>query len=359
MSEMIVWSDLPGDLLDHIANGLFSKVELLRFRSICKTCRSAVATNKSFLDHLKRNRRRLLSPYSTGKTCSLSPAAFYRVVLSSYPDKGWLIKIQDVYVSSQKQLLSPLSRFSIKSSGQTLDLLDFTVTEMHQSYDVEYLYNSTRTSFNFARVVLLEDLVFVVDYYKKIWWCNSNESDNQWARVMDEEVKLFSDIVFHKGYMYALDLKGAVWWISLSEFEIFQYGPSTPLDYYDIDTCKDKRFVEYCGDLCIVHRFCRKFRLKRVDIDITVGFKVYKMDEELVEYVEVKSLGDKAFVMATDSCFTVLAREYYGCLENSIYFTDEEERNNVKVFKLGDGSITKMVDSSFQSCFQMLIPPLV
>ncbi|ESQ46665.1 hypothetical protein EUTSA_v10000488mg, partial [Eutrema salsugineum] len=61
----------------------------------------------------------------------------------------------------------------------------------------------------------------------------------------------------------------------------------------------------------------------------TSGFKVYKIDEELWKCVEAKSLGDNAFVMATDTCFSV--------------------------FKLEDGSITIIWRYS-QSCFQMFVP---
>ncbi|XP_010437434.1 PREDICTED: F-box protein At4g35733 [Camelina sativa] len=364
MSKVIEWSDLPGDLLDYIANGLFSKVELVRFRSICKTWRSSVVTNeKRFRNHINRNRRRRLSSYDS-RRCLLSPAALCRVIHSSRPEKGWLILTQGIYgVSSKSKLLSPLSRNSIvgSSSGKTLDLLKFTVSEIHQSYDVDqYEYDwSSVSSYKFARVVLVGDLVFIVNCNKQIWWCNSSETDKPWARIMDEEVKNFSDILLHKGHLYALDLNGAIWWISLSELNIFQYGPSTPLEYYEIDDCKDKRLVVYCGDLCIVHRFGKIFTVKGVKVERTTGFKVYKMDVENIKWVEVKSLGDKAIVMATDSCFSLLAREYYGCLENSIYFIDKVGKNDVEVFKLGDGSITKMADDSSQSCFQMLIPSFV
>ncbi|CAH8262584.1 unnamed protein product [Arabidopsis lyrata] len=86
----------------------------------------------------------------------------------------------------------------------------------------------------------------------------------------------------------------------------------------------------------------------------TIGFKVYKMDDELVKWVEVKSLGDNAVMMATDTCFSVLAHEFYGCLPNSIYFTDKE-KDEIKVFKLDDGSITTMSKSE-KSCFQMFVP---
>ncbi|CAH2076597.1 unnamed protein product [Thlaspi arvense] len=361
MSKFVEGSDLPEELIDFIANRLFSNVELLRVRSICKPWRSAVATNKSFPNRHNRNRRRLLAPYANGKMCRLDPAAFFRVILSSSPNKGWLIKTQDIS-DIRKRLICPLSRVSIDYSDQTLDLLEFTVSEIHQSYDVqECRKNSTAVrSYGFARVVLVGDLVFGVDYSKQIWWCNSGEtsSNGVWTRIADEEAEYFSDIIVHKGQIYALDLKGAIWWISLSELQIFQYGPPTPMGYYEVDDCKDKRFMECCGDLYIVHRFCKSFLVKRgKHVERTIGFKVYRMDEELVEWVQVKSLGETAFVMATDCCFSVLAKEYYGCLENSIYFTDEEGTNNVKVFKLGDGSITTMVNSSSGSCFQMFSPP--
>ncbi|CAA0317754.1 unnamed protein product [Arabidopsis thaliana] len=76
------------------------------------------------------------------------------------------------------------------------------------------------------------------------------------------------------------------------------------------------------------------------------------MDEELAKWIEVKSLGDNAFVIATDTCFSVLAHEFYGCLQNSIYFTDNKD-----IFKLDNdnGSIEIMSELS-QSCFQMFVP---
>ncbi|CAA7035693.1 unnamed protein product [Microthlaspi erraticum] len=365
MTKAVEWDRLPDELVDLIANHLFSDVELLRLRTICRYWRSAVVLvpKKRFPNRHDRNRKRILSTHG-GKPCLLSPTAFFRVVRSSCPSKGWLIKTLDLSESeSRKRLLRPLSRDLIKPSAQTLDLLGYTVSELHQSYDVQYVENSIRVSAKFARVVLVDDLVFAVDGEKKIWWCNSKESskeDAAWTRIRDEEVEIFADIIVNKGQIYALDLKGAVWWISKSELNIFQYGPSTPLDdYYVRYNCKDKRLVEYCGDICVVHRFCQKSCVRRVTIERTVGFKVYKMNEESVEWVEVKSLGDRAFVMAKDSCFSVLASEYYGCLENSVYFTDEEEEDNVKVFKLGDGSVTKMVKSSSQSCFRFVSPPFL
>lgn len=368
--QSVEWSDLPEELVDEVASRLFSKVELLRSRSLCKTWRSAFSIHKRYPKRQNRNPGRVLSRYSSHtKPCRLSPAAFFRVFLSSCRNKGWLIKTQDVSDSeTRKKLLHPLSRVPVDSSShQTLDLLKYTVSEIHQSYNVYryYDFSNKLTSNVFARVVLVDNLVFGVNDKKEIWWCNNeegnkNDKNNVWTRVSDKDAEYFSDIIVHKGQIYALDVNGAIWWISVSELKIFQYGPSTPIDYYEYDDCKDKRLVEYCGELCIIHRFRKKFRVRRVDVERTVGFKVYKMDMELVEWVEVKSLGDNAFVMATDSCFSVLARDYYGCLENAIYFTEGKVVKNVNyVFKLGDGSVTKSVKTSSESCFRMFYPPFV
>ncbi|KAJ4871017.1 hypothetical protein Rs2_47353 [Raphanus sativus] len=98
----------------------------------------------------------------------------------------------------------------------------------------------------------------------------------QRRRVSDKDAEYFSDIIVHKGQIYALDVNGAIWWISLSELKIFQYGPSTPIDYYEYDDCKDKRLIEYCGELCIIHRFRKKFRVRRVDVERTVGLRLLR-----------------------------------------------------------------------------------
>ncbi|KAL9861182.1 hypothetical protein AtNW77_Chr1g0066091 [Arabidopsis thaliana] len=58
----------------------------------------------------------------------------------------------------------------------------------------------------------------------------------------------------------------------------------------------------------------------------------------LAKWIEVKSLGDNAFVIATDTCFSVLAHEFYGCLQNSIYFTDNKD-----IFKLDNGPMVMVV----------------
>ncbi|VVB02798.1 unnamed protein product [Arabis nemorensis] len=347
MGKSVRWSDLPKELVDSIANRS-ANIYLLRIRSICKPWRSAVVTKKRFLNRFKRS---LVGPSNRKKKSDVLPNTFFRVTqassTSSYPNKGWLIKTRQISESSKISLLSPLSKELITPSDKTLDLLKFVITEIRQSYNVQFLNKQTKNLRDSSRVVLADNHVYVVDTNKQFWCCKRVEGSSIWRRVENKYVGEFSDVILHRGQVYALDLKGLIWRInnnSLSDLNISQYGPSTPVKYRKINDCKDKRLVEHCGDLCVV----------------------YKMDKELAKWVEVSSLEDKALIVATDSCFTVLASAYYGCLENAIYFDEDGYKfrkgvqgEGAKVWKLNDLSIINMNNSPYHSCFQMFSSPFL
>ncbi|KAG7626574.1 putative F-box protein [Arabidopsis thaliana] len=374
MEKTDQWSDLPEELLDLIANRYSSNIDVLRIRSICKSWRSAVAMSK---ERLQFRFERYLPTSNKKIKAHLSPTTFFRITFpSSCPNKGWLVRTRQASKMYRKiTLLCPLSGKRITRSHQTLDLLKVGVSEIRQSYEIQifdglkdekkaldseifsnYIKNSDKIpSGVFFRVAFLDNIFFAVNYHdNKIWCCKNREGSRSWTKIKNQ-VEDFSDIILHMGRIYAVDLKGAIWWISLSQLTIVQQTSSTPLDYYKYDSCQDTRLVEYCGDLCIVH----ELSITRNHIQRTVGFKVYKMDEDLAEWVEVSSLGDNTLIVACNSCFTVVASEYHGCLKNSIYFSyyDVKKAENIKVFKLDDGSIIQRTDMSSQSCFHMFSLP--
>ncbi|KAG7563523.1 hypothetical protein ISN44_As10g003210 [Arabidopsis suecica] len=367
--EKTEWSDLPEELLDLIANRYSSNIDVLRIRSICKYWRSTFTMSKERLQF--RFARYLPTSNKKIKAC-LFPTTFFRITLpSSCPNKGWLIRTSQASKYRKITLLSPISGELIIHSHQTLDLLKVGVSEIRQSYKIkifdelkdEKIQSDIFSNYDmkydkkpsdvFYRVAFLDNMFFAINRDKKIWCCNTREGSRSWTKI-NNQVEDFSDIILHKGRIYAVDLKGATWWISLSQLSVVQQTPSTPLDYYNYDSCEDTRLVEYCGDLCIVHQLS----VTQHYIRRTVGFKVYKMDDDLAKWVEVSSLGDKALIVAWDSCFTVVASEYHGCLKNSIYFF-YDYGENLKVFKLDDGSIIEMTDISSQSCFHMFSLPFL
>ncbi|XP_023644336.1 putative F-box protein At1g65770 [Capsella rubella] len=354
---MADWSTLPQDLLNSIAVRLFSVVELKRFRSICSSWRSSVY--KPFprrpIIHFKPSRKKNLHHNME----FLSRSVFYRVTLSSSSRQGWLIKTEVDVDSGKLRLLDPLSGLAMRPLCDSLDLLEFTISEIREAYQVLYWGTRRETRDRFKRVILVKDKrgnqrVLGIPWDGKIkYW----KRRRRYWKVKKLAYR-FSDVIVHKGLTYALDSTGIVLWIS-SKLKFYRYGP--PLGDNITNGCSgERRFVECCGELYIVDRLFGEISRKRkananfVSVE-TVGFKVYKFEEDLGKMVEVESLGDNAFVMASDTCFSVLACEYYGCLQDSIYFTEQRQ---IKVFKLdnGNGSSIETMSEYSQSCFQMFVP---
>ncbi|VVA99420.1 unnamed protein product [Arabis nemorensis] len=401
---MVDWSKLPEDLLCMIAVRLFSAVEFQRFRSICRSWRSSSssADKNPFpprpVLHLNPLVVSVTSPYGNidqiyglDLSAFLSRAAFFRVTLSSSSERNqsWLIKSDADLGSGKFRLLNPLSRLPLLQSWkQSIDLLEFTVSEIREAYLVQ-TSRKKKLAHGLNRVILVpvaggDPRIVGIGIDGKIRYWNGVI----WTRFKDQMAE-FSDIIVHKGLTYALDSEGGVWWVS-SSLCIFRYGPSLDEDIVTSGCFSEKSLVECCGELYIVDRILEgKFRKRKVDnyddngvyvvrfpqlhyaihddagiekcqVSLgkrpnTVGFKVYKMSEESGKWVEVKSMGDNVIVMATDCCFSVSPHEFYGCLQSSIYFSDDEEE--LKVFKLDDDSITtKTMTGISQGCFQMFDP---
>ncbi|KAL1208813.1 F-box protein [Cardamine amara subsp. amara] len=266
--EMVDWSKLPVDLLRLIVLRLFSLVELIRFRSICSSWRSSVSNaNNPFRSRpLIRVNPIIVVVISIPEhehimgfpdVKFLSRATFFRVSLSSSLHQGRLIK-SDVDINTRKlHLLNCLSRFPLEHSCRSLDLLEFTVSEIRQVYEVQDCYK--QSALGFKRVVIVKDAgddhhrILVISWDGKIrdW----NYIAEEWRRIPDQTTE-FTDIIVHKGLTYALDSQGIVWLISSSR-SIYRYGPSLD-ENITSSCCRDMSFVECCGELYIVERLLVK-----------------------------------------------------------------------------------------------------
>ncbi|XP_023644263.1 probable F-box protein At1g65740 [Capsella rubella] len=357
------WSNLPEELLNLISVRLFSVLELQRFRSICTSWRRSSVPGTPF-----QSRRRLfhfdsISPSSP--ETFLSHNAFFRVSLSSSPSKGWIIKSDmDIVNSGRFYLLHPLLLCPLHCYFESIDLLEFTVSEIQEACVVLDEAKARVTTPGFERSVLVQ-LNVGGDHHHGVLGVGWDGDINYWDgnifwKLEQKSDPHFADIIVHKGVTCVLDSQGIVWCIS-SDLEFSRYG-TTSVDETVTNGCwGDMRFVECGRDLYVVERLpkvnpqMRKANIGTRKYSRTVGFKVYKMDEVLVKWVEVKTLGDKAFLMASDTCFSVSAQDFYGCLENSIYFF---EKLCTKVFKLdnGNGNGRIISSKSSKSCFQMFSP---
>ncbi|XP_010513425.1 PREDICTED: probable F-box protein At1g65740 [Camelina sativa] len=282
-------STLPEELLRLFAVRLFSVVELNHFRSICTSWRSSPSgANKKHpcrsrppLRHLSfvttKEKNRVSNTYHL---MFLSRAAFFRVTLCSSSSKqGWLIK-SDMDINSGKfRLLDPFSQFPLPHSRESLDRLEFTVSEIGEAYAALSKCRG-RTDRDFKKVVLVKAngldqhlLGISRERYIESW------DGEFWSRLEEMAHHKFSDIIVHKGLTYALDLEGTVWWID-SRLRIYGYGPLFE-ETITNGCCIEKSFVECCGELYIVERLfeesSRKRKADSLDSNArelkTVGFK--------------------------------------------------------------------------------------
>ncbi|KAF5735900.1 putative F-box protein [Tripterygium wilfordii] len=369
------WSSLPPELLELIGKFLDSRIDYLRFRSVCTSWRSSVRsfTNRSPLLPVK-------VPYSF-PDCFLSQSTIYRLELinpsatslncSSPPQKkSWLVRIEESE-NGKLKLLSPLlpGKVSQESHRATLNLLNVKAVELNRAWTIK--------DESFAALTLGIDKVVVYPNPTRHIRENSEFSilaiygggklgfwkmgDEEWS-LLDDVNFHYDDIVVRRGQYYVVDRWGTIFWID-SSLKLIQYSPP-------LYGCGGRKYLlESEGSLHVVDGYLDGGRLNWKDYENrismlmrqrgsgsvlgrprrhhkvepkAVGFRVHKLDEEWGEWVDVKSLIQHVFVLGYFCSFSVSTAEFSGCRGNCIYFADGTETYGAPtscLFKLEDRSI--------------------
>ncbi|RXH74950.1 hypothetical protein DVH24_029671 [Malus domestica] len=396
------WSDLPKELWPAIGNRLDNRLDVLRFRSVCKTWRSSVSPfQQPVTPPLPLS---FSSPPAgeDGGALQTQPKALlfqikvYRMesLVGEKPNssKPWVVKFEESS-SGDLRLLHPISnkplRFSPASNSlKEFNLLDFKMVELQKSYSLQF-----RNSLNVVTACV--NKVVVMDAKKLndcgiFMICNGGKlgflrfGDEKWTHV-DEQNSHYDDLIVYKGQCYVVDRWGTISWVN-SDLNVIQFSP--PLCGFG----GRKHLVESCGDLFVVDRYLDKCEMERfpehnvenenvsvfgpnfqapphpfassVDGE-AVDFKVYRLDQEWGRWVDVKNLGDQVFILSNDGSFAVSTRDVGRVKGNCILFTDQKlphlhgiggsKRCNTRVFMLESGIIR---DGHALSAFnKMLHPP--
>nr|ABK28784.1 F-box family protein [Arabidopsis thaliana] len=218
------WSNLPEELLHMIVLLLFSVVELKRFRSICRSWRSStsgVNRNNPFPSRPRIH----FDPIDPSETLSsddsyisrpgafLSRAAFFRVTLSSSSSKGWMIKSDMDINSGRFRLLNVLSRYPLRLYSESIDLLEFTVSEIREAYTVLNTAKRRSATKGYQRSAPVK-VKEGEGHRDGVLGIGRDGNINYWDGNVLSELKQmgdhFSDIIVHKGVTYVLDSKGNV-----------------------------------------------------------------------------------------------------------------------------------------------------
>ncbi|KAJ4841614.1 hypothetical protein Tsubulata_004904 [Turnera subulata] len=366
------WADLPKELLEMIGKCLDSRVDVLRFRSVCTSWRATIPL-PSFDQEIPPVILKLPRPISAESIlshttiCRLeilhqNPAAS-SPVLPSKP--CWLTEVEETR-RGQLQLLHPVSHQELVSrSPIELNLLDFHFVPVIKAFRVTW--GNGVSVFGVNKVVLFpfsascnkDEFGILAIYHggKLGYW---KYGDKEWTLLDDTNFE-YDDIIAYKEQFYVVDRWGTVSWID-SALKVVQYSPS-------LYGCGGKKnLVESCGDLYVVDRYLDG-RVKAVeDYENVVAagrnnpygasryrktfpkafdFRVYRLDEDW-GWVDVKSLGDRVFFLGNDCSFSVSSRDFYGGKGNCIYFTDDDNFTGARlsdasigVFQLGEGIIEK------------------
>ncbi|KAK4282813.1 hypothetical protein QN277_014142 [Acacia crassicarpa] len=351
------WSGLRSDLLLKIANLLDSGIDRLRFRGVCYSWRC----------DLPPPSRRSLSPSESLKlkfpmapNPNLHPRrqGYFSLVHSTVyclqprdkftgtwkTNESWIIKIEETRVAGEVRLKHPLLRSAnckplSPRLPKGLNLLDHRVSEITKVYDLKFVGKNSKIpaavcpelfSVQPVRVAVCSKgpdfaVMAIHSYGQLSVWQNN---DQKWIWLSNGQGGLcYSDVVCHKGKLYALDYSGLTISVDLSS-KISRVTPALAT-HRSSDGKFNKRLVSYLGDLFLLHMEPGPERgslagenSDSVEDVLPLYFDVHKLNEDERKWVPVKSLGNRAMFLGDDCTFCVSTQEWGGCKKNCIYYME-------------------------------------
>ncbi|KAF9600455.1 hypothetical protein IFM89_009370 [Coptis chinensis] len=359
-------SQLPPELLLSIASKLKIYKDYIRFRSTCVNFHSNLPSRPRHLPcqfpwlllPLGQNRGRIRTSFS------LSDNKFYRLELPETRQRrccgssnGWLVLLDQ---TPSIYLLNILTKeqFQLPVISTFPNVLDYDVYKLGKEYIIERRPGGGRYTRNlkdmrnlFIRKIVLSTsplnekciAVAILNESDELAFCK--EESDSWSMI--DDARLYSeDVVYHNGMFYAVSKKGGV--------AVFDLGGNKPVVSFIFPPVKCDGDILYLvvsdtGGIFLVTRYLNF--VSDVEPDLiysTVGFDVFELVASDMNWVPVKSLGDRMFFLGGNSSLCLLASDFPGCNGNRIYFTDEYTEANdggaradhdVGVFMLEDGSL--------------------
>ncbi|GMY11129.1 F-box protein SKIP23-like [Fagus crenata] len=354
------WSELRRDVLEEIVNRLNTSTDVLHFRAVCSSWRSSIPlpSQNSFTlikfpfpigpnPSLNPNRR---GHFTLNESIIYSLEPINKISNAWSTTKTWLVKIE--HVNTKVLVKEPLSRFPFEKLRQklpkVLNLLDYRVSEVSKAYELQFVAvgkNPDTAVFNELKSIVIKK-VAVSDSKKDknftvmavhtagklgVW----KMGDKKWTNIdgIDgSERAHYDDIAYYKDKFYAVDIMGLAISVDASTLKIKKVA--LPMPCSGFHGAQFKYLVKSPKELFMVNKYfgveMNMFEDEGVGFDsdsdggdFPFYLKVYKLNEEGCEWVQVESLGDLALFVGDDCCFCVSAKEYVGCKGNCVYFAQD------------------------------------
>lgn len=273
---------------------------------------------------------------------------------SSY---GWVVMIGDTITGTgpSMHLINPLTRARIQLPPRSKfpDVIDYhsdkigteseyTIRVPDRDIDIDYDTSADHVNLYLLFKVVLSSspisdgcvLVAIYGECGRLAYCRRN--DEEWTFLCAKPRRSFTDIIFHKGKLHALNTRGELLVFENigPEPKVTQIARSAP------HGVSPQYLVECCdGELIMVDR--------DEDSNGNDIFRVYKLDPNNSSWFQVYSIGDDMLFLGWSSSLAVSSHDFPGYKGNRIFFGDDnnafelrfkEKGVNIGVFDLDDGS---------------------
>lgn len=386
IGSQVNWSELPPELLSTIGGRLDSPIDALGFRSVCKSWRSSASPFHRLSNSHLPSPPKFPCPFGSGEDAFVSEDAIYRLApfhhdpepdasnSSSIPAaKACFVKVEHTRPGKYPLWIRRIDD-SLPPIPKVLSLLDYRMVKIGQSNLLNYK-NRHSSMVGVGKVIRYPDSapissgncsIFVIYDGGKLGFARCGDQE---LTLVDDRVSDYNDLIVYGGRLYAVDGRGTVSWIDYASLKPTHFSPPS------FGSGGRKHLVESDGELYVVDRYFEEKGLQQPVVDHmfhrqqlgvihrclrrinttvrgrlaqgrTVGFRVYKLDQDWGRWVEVVDLGDQAFFLNDDVSFSVSASAFEGCKGNCIYFKDRYDGSLFGYAR--EGCVYNLVDGSIQ-----------
>ncbi|KAI3426621.1 DUF295 domain-containing protein [Psidium guajava] len=291
------WSDLQPELLSMISTRLHTRMDVLRFRSVCSSFRSSIPLPAPLVP--------LRIPCSPGPDLFLRESTVYNLEM---PADGaasgrarWLAKLEESEFGDMR-IRPPFGSLPLELP-LVFDSLKVRIMGICREYTLGYGGGTGGPVRGMQKVVVHPDCVwtdrhryvvyFIDDERKLCYWKFGDENRSHLGRG-------YEDIVVYQGKVCVVHKSGVVSRID-SSFKLQSFSP--PIDGCSCLRRHLKHLVVSSGDLYAVARCFTHFGMSEWD------FRVYRLDQQCGRWEEMRSLGNSAFFLCKFCSFAVSADE--------------------------------------------------
>ncbi|CAK7347947.1 unnamed protein product [Dovyalis caffra] len=353
------WENLPTDLLIEIVDFVILYADKVRFRSVCKSWKSALPRMPNlrqlqlpWLLHPCREEASLSSyglfNLSDRKTYYLDlPIKSERILLRG-SSHGWTVSIEGP--RDEIYLMNPLTRVKIQlpSRSRFPDIKGYFPENIENEYrfwhhELGEFYtlnsrmvrsNLTDKFFVSSNPSLTDDYVVIVIYGESSRLAYCKPGDEKWTPFLEnlENLANFHDCIFYKGKIHALIHNGKLIVIDILPVEpqAEQISPPYPVLESPYRHPHASSSVPYivessCGLLLVE----RQYKISRTSdprkeyLSKTVHFNVFKLDQlNCPKWCNITDIGDEVLFIGFNTSVSISSLEFPELKRNNIYFTD-------------------------------------